>query len=223
MTGFKPHYSFSLIILLVIVGIVFCSVGVLGTQEKTEIVIHYHRSDQSYDPWNLWIWPQGQDGRAYRFTEEDGFGKVARVELSGKHASVGFIVRTDNWSKDVAIDRYIEEIKDGSAEVWLISGDPNIYYSCPDLNALVRERVESHSKVTICHVNDYLEIDSETVQFFPITNPGANVCFYLGTKQDNMTLTTTIDHYDQQVGIELKGLEPGVTYFFILKPLMGSP
>lgn len=214
MASHKPRYSFILIVLPVILGILLCLGGTLLAQDKTELIIHYHRPDRQYDPWYLWIWPQGRDGRAYRFTEENGFGKVARIELSGKHASVGFIVRTDSWRKDVALDRYIGEIKDGSAEVWLISGDPNVYYSCPDLSAFVHKRVESPSKVTICHVNDYLEIDRETVRFFPATNPGAKVCIHLGTKQDKMELVATIERYDRQAGIELQGLEPGVTYFY---------
>lgn len=199
-------------ILAIIMGITLCLVGNLAAQAKTELIIHYHRSDQQYDPWNLWIWPQGREGQVYRFTGEDDFGKVARVELTGDYASVGIIVRTDNWRKDVAIDRFIE-IKNGYAEIWLVTGDHTIYYSCPALNDQHRVIAEP-SKVRIGRLSDYLEIDRETVRFLPVTHSGANVCFYLGTERDNLELATTIDHYHPQVGIELGGFEPGVVYYY---------
>ena len=39
---------------------------------------------------------------------------------------VGFIIRTNEWEKDGG-DRWIENIKDGRAEVWILSGDEKVY------------------------------------------------------------------------------------------------
>lgn len=102
--------------------------------ETTEITIHYHRFDGDYKDWNLWLWPKGGDGASYAFTEDDSFGKVAKVKVPGtaKVDEIGLIVRLAEWSsKDVAEDRYIKNFKDGKAEIWLIQSDATIYDSRP--------------------------------------------------------------------------------------------
>lgn len=122
-----------------VVGLLFLTLVVLlfpfvaGAEEGiTTIRIHYHRPDGEYEPWNLWIWTPGREGQRYEFDGEDDFGKVATIELPGLHERVGFIVRTDDWEKDVSADRFIEEFHYGSAEIWLISRDPVIYTSPPE-------------------------------------------------------------------------------------------
>nr|2J71_A Chain A, PULLULANASE [Thermotoga maritima]2J72_A Chain A, PULLULANASE [Thermotoga maritima]2J72_B Chain B, PULLULANASE [Thermotoga maritima]2J73_A Chain A, PULLULANASE [Thermotoga maritima]2J73_B Chain B, PULLULANASE [Thermotoga maritima] len=101
---------------------------------ETTIVVHYHRYDGKYDGWNLWIWPVepvSQEGKAYQFTGEDDFGKVAVVKLPMDLTKVGIIVRLNEWqAKDVAKDRFIE-IKDGKAEVWILQGVEEIFYEKP--------------------------------------------------------------------------------------------
>ncbi|MFY9526988.1 MAG: pullulanase-associated domain-containing protein, partial [Limnochordia bacterium] len=115
--------------LVFLVLVVLCSpLAAFGADEEiTTVRIHYHRPDGDYEPWNLWIWTPDQDGRAYEFDDEDAFGKVATIELPGRHERVGFIVRTDDWQKDVSADRFIEEFHRGAAEIWLVSKDPTIY------------------------------------------------------------------------------------------------
>ena len=90
--------------------------------EATKIVrLHYRRNDDStndrscYEPWNVWAWDMtnGGNGAAYEFTGYDDYGVYADLDLSviseGKEISLlGFIVRTDNWSKDPDGDRSIE-------------------------------------------------------------------------------------------------------------------
>lgn len=96
-----------------------------GVEAKTTLIIHYQKSEDL--DWDLWIWPKGMDGHEYKFTKEDKFGKVAKVELDGVYEEVGFLVRIPDWSKkDVEDDRYIQ-VKNGFAEVWLKSKDKNIY------------------------------------------------------------------------------------------------
>jgi len=90
--------------------------------EKTRIVrLHYRRNDDtandrsSYQPWNVWAWDMtnGGNGAAYDFTGYDDYGVYADLDLSvigeGRDVDLlGFIVRTDNWSKDPDGDRSIE-------------------------------------------------------------------------------------------------------------------
>ncbi len=91
-------------------------------EEATKTVrLHYRRNDDStndrscYVPWNVWAWDMtnGGNGAAYPFTGYDDYGVYADLDLSvigeGKDVGLlGFIVRTDNWSKDPDGDRSIE-------------------------------------------------------------------------------------------------------------------
>ncbi|WP_409294836.1 type I pullulanase [Peribacillus sp. SCS-26] len=102
---------------------------VAQAETTTSLKIHYQPEPGNTKDWNLWIWPDGKDGKAYPFTGEDSFGKIAEVTLEGSHTKAGFIVRTDSWEKDGG-DRFIN-IKDGAAEVWVISGEDNVYTEEP--------------------------------------------------------------------------------------------
>ncbi|MGG1572062.1 type I pullulanase [Fictibacillus sp. NRS-1165] len=97
---------------------------------KTKVTIHYQAAKDNTKDWNLWVFPEGGEGKAYPFTGEDKFGKVAEIELSGAYKKVGFIVRTDSWEKDGG-DRFID-IAAGEGEVWVKAGDGNTYTEPPD-------------------------------------------------------------------------------------------
>jgi pullulanase len=91
----------------------------------TTITIHYYRYDGAYEPWDLWVWPNGKDGAGYKFTEKDDFGMVATITYTEQHDKVGFIVRKggDSWTaKDVGKDRYID-VQNGKAEIWVVEGE----------------------------------------------------------------------------------------------------
>ena len=90
--------------------------------EATKTVrLHYRRNDDtendrsSYQAWNVWAWDMtnGGNGAAYEFTGYDDYGVYADLDLDviadGKPIDkLGFIVRTDNWSKDPDGDRSID-------------------------------------------------------------------------------------------------------------------
>ncbi len=117
----------SLVFSLLFLGVVMLA--------STQIIVHYHRFDDKYDGWNLWIWPVepiAQEGKPYQFTEKDDFGVKALVILPFDLTKVGIIVRLREWEeKDVAIDRFIE-IKDGKSEVWILQNIEEIYTTKPD-------------------------------------------------------------------------------------------
>ncbi len=102
--------------------------------ETTELTIHYSRFEGDYKDWNLWLWPKGGEGKSYAFTEDDAFGKVAKVRISGTAnvQEIGIIVRLGEWqTKDVQQDRFITKFENDKAEIWLIQADPTIYYAKP--------------------------------------------------------------------------------------------
>ncbi|TYR81872.1 type I pullulanase [Priestia megaterium] len=96
----------------------------------TKVTIHYQPSETNTKDWSLWVWPEGGEGKAFSFTGEDAFGKVAEFELKGNHSRVGFIVRTESWEKDGG-DRFID-IQNAEGEVWVKSGDEMTYPEPPD-------------------------------------------------------------------------------------------
>ena len=87
------------------------------------IELHYHRADGDYEPWSVWSWAEGQEGGDYAFTagEEDA---VAKIEVNPGVTSVGFIVRTQDWAKDVDADQFIDisEMVSGTVIVKVESG-----------------------------------------------------------------------------------------------------
>lgn len=96
-----------------------------------KIIIHYHRDDQNYERWGAWLWPEGYGGRRVQFTGSDYFGKIAVYEVPKEHERVGFVIRGASWEKDIDQDRYIENFRGDTGEIWLIAGDPTIYLAPP--------------------------------------------------------------------------------------------
>jgi len=130
---------------LLVKSIALVMIGVSATPAvalpaKTELTIHYTRFEGDYKGWNLWLWPKGGEGKAYEFTANDSFGKVAKVVVpdTANVEEIGIIVRLEEWkSKDVSQDRFITKFENGKAEIWLIQGDSTIYYSKPGLSTKI--------------------------------------------------------------------------------------
>ena len=117
--------------LSMMIGLVIPAFQLNVNAAGTTIVVHYQREDGQYDPWNLWIWAAGGDGDVYEFQGEDDFGRVAVIEHPATSDQFGFIVRTDDWDKDIGEDRFID-IEDGKAEIWVTSGITEFDTSVPE-------------------------------------------------------------------------------------------
>ena len=104
-----------------------------------QVTIHYHRADGNYSGWNLWMWVAGGTGdlgtdNPSEFNGEDDFGKKFTFNVSADGINkIGFIVRTNSWAKDPtdSPDRFIELPAEGTTDIWLMSGDLNVYKSNP--------------------------------------------------------------------------------------------
>jgi pullulanase len=90
---------------------------------EVKLKLHYHREDASYDDWSVWMWGEGLEGADYALEEEDG-EMVATMEVPAGTTSVGFIVRTPDWTKDVDADQFIDisEMVSGTADIYVESG-----------------------------------------------------------------------------------------------------
>lgn len=98
----------------------------LGAQAV--LVLHYHRPDGDYKNWNAWVWTDTGEGRAYDFDQEDEFGRYALVPVNHVPERYGFIIRRGEWEmKDIDRDRFAPNSKGNVTEVWITSGDPEVY------------------------------------------------------------------------------------------------
>ncbi|PHB40799.1 type I pullulanase [Bacillus wiedmannii] len=127
----------------------FQSVKAVSNSKTTEVIIHYREQSGNTKDWNLWLWGENANGKSYEFTGEDEFGKYAKISLDGDYDRVGFIIRTNDWEKDGG-DRWIENIKDGRAEVWILSGDDKVYNSKPSSDLSIQKAtIDSFNEITV--------------------------------------------------------------------------
>lgn len=129
------------------------SPGMTARAAGMTLIVHYGgRADGSYDGWNLWIWEEGREGQQVDFTDEDSFGKVAVYQTNRKPASIGFIVRLNQWEdKDVGDDRFVA--MDGEiVEIWVTSGEAEFATKAPagaaeyDIAALEEARLNVYNE-----------------------------------------------------------------------------
>ena len=141
-----------------------------------DVIIHYHRDDGNYDPWSVWLWPEGCGGQSVQFSASDYFGKIAVCRVGREHKRIGFLIRGDSWEKDISHDRYIEDFIGNTGEVWLVAGDPNVYLAPP---AHLREHVRSFAELELTihyhrHDGDY---QGWNLWIWGETTPGSQVDF----------------------------------------------
>ncbi len=108
---------------------------------RAVLVVHYHRPGADYDGWNLWTWPEAQEGIEAAFNGETPFGRYAVVPLEAGAQRQGFIVRRGQWdAKDIDHDRFVELDHDGRTEIWLVAGDQRLHTSPDTIDLSVRIR-----------------------------------------------------------------------------------
>ena len=111
------------------------------TPTERSIQVHYHRNDNKYAAWGVWLWdPSGEDdGETDVFNYQDDFGVTAYYPTSAigecSDGRLGFIVKKlADWTKDVGPDRFFDfnsmlPDDNNCYHVYLYSGDTNIYSS----------------------------------------------------------------------------------------------
>ncbi|MCD8338464.1 MAG: type I pullulanase, partial [Lachnospiraceae bacterium] len=87
--------------------------------------VHYHREDGDYSEYSsVWLWAEGMDGAQYYFEEDENGEMVTTMEVPEDCTSVGFIVRTEDWAKDIDADQFIDltDVETGTLIVYIESG-----------------------------------------------------------------------------------------------------
>lgn len=134
----KKRLSLFIMFMVLLASLPFHAISLATETDGTvKVHVHYHRFDEQYDDWDLWIWPSGKEGKAYAFTQKTPFGVLAELEVPSA-SSFGIIVRKGNWeAKDVAIDRFFDEAflnDEGVYELYLLQGAEPIYKSESDID-----------------------------------------------------------------------------------------
>lgn len=111
--------------------------------EELDLIVHYYRYDDDYEGWDLWLWQGDKEGIPLKFSDEDGYGKIARTTFSQitDGGELGFIIRWGNeedpWQrKDFSRERFVPFYRSddkGKLEIWLMQDDPKIYYKESDV------------------------------------------------------------------------------------------
>ncbi len=124
------------------------------------LIVNYHRIDERYSPWSVWLWPnqpESKDGRNIAFNDfnVDTGSRQLILELEGSHYEsaqrVGIIIRQSDWTKDVPFDLYInlnQADENGTLEVFIFSGDPTVYYGLTE--------TEQYFKTQLIEVSEYM-------------------------------------------------------------------
>jgi pullulanase len=112
-------------VLMLVLSVTACLTDLTPVAAAEDLVLklHYNRSDGAYDGWDVWLWADGQEGAGYAFEEEDG-DMVATMVVAPGVTSVGFIVRTEDWTKDIDADQFIDisEMVSGTVHIYVESG-----------------------------------------------------------------------------------------------------
>jgi len=134
-------------------ALLFAAVGMYGfapasAKTTSTITIHYNRPDAVYTDWNMWIWFPGSSAAEQAthgladsrnlFNGTDSYGRVLTLNLTDmeKIKKIGFIVRKDDWTKDIGSDRFITSFDgSGNAEIWIRSNIEKVYTGVPCLCA----------------------------------------------------------------------------------------
>ncbi|MCM1283815.1 MAG: type I pullulanase [Muribaculaceae bacterium] len=108
---------------LLLMAFVLPDITPVKAEGELTLKLHYNRPDGAYDGWSVWMWPEGGEGADYALADENG-EMVASFAVEPGTTSVGFIVRTQDWAKDVDADQFIDisEMVSGTVHIYVESG-----------------------------------------------------------------------------------------------------
>lgn len=103
---------------------------------EVTVTVHYLRSDNKYDNWNVWTWLPEKEGKRADF-DGNHTATITHKDPNGIE-KVGLIVRRSEpgkeWAeKNTPDDLFVTKFPQGKAEIWIVQGDPKIYYSKADI------------------------------------------------------------------------------------------
>ena len=88
--------------------------------------VHYYRYDLNPLAWDMWVWTDHQEGRAYEFDTMDGDGfAVGEIQLPA--SEINIITQPKNWSQQEVSRRVVMPVGQHEVDVWIIEGIADVY------------------------------------------------------------------------------------------------
>ncbi len=111
----------------------------IGSASAGEVLVHYNRPDGDYDNWTLWTWNPDESSKSLEVSSQgsDDFGLIFRLKMEGygNVKRLGILPKFKNWEKKDDPDRNWSSL--AGNDVYLVSGDKNLYSTRPKLTAKV--------------------------------------------------------------------------------------
>ena len=139
---------------LLITGLASGGSPAVALPNEVHVKVHYHRDAGDYTGWDLFLWKNvagTSDGAtpSANFTGTDAFGVFAESTITeaASYLDIGFIIRKGggSWTakdganckvgSNSAGDRFLTPDANGNVEVWILSGDCEIYTEAQDVVA----------------------------------------------------------------------------------------
>lgn len=113
------------------------------------LTVHYHRYDNSYDGWTLWVWT---DERSVEIkpTGKDNYGLLFRINLEdfGNPDKIGLIPKFKEWESKDDPDRFWNRSFEN--EIWILQGEKRVFTQTPDIShKVLRAFLDSTRKLTV--------------------------------------------------------------------------
>lgn len=135
-----------------------------------QLIVHYQRFDHDYEGLGLWTW-ENREGEVCSEREiapcgSDDFGPVFHVEVPENDGiRVGLLPRLrHSWEYKDGADRYWTPSHGG--EVWLVSGDQNVYTDRPDISPSVESAFLDGERVLTVRLTHALKVDALRPELF---------------------------------------------------------
>ena len=126
----KKRIFAMLMALIMVATLIGGAIPALADNDLITVRLHYHREDGEYEGWNMWFWDEDsittlESPYYFEETDENG-GVVATIQVKPGTTRIGYIVRTDDWKKDVEHDQYINitGVLAGTVDFYVESGVP---------------------------------------------------------------------------------------------------
>ncbi len=146
--------------------------------EELILKLHYHRADGNYSGWDVWLWEEGKEGAGFAFADESGEMVATKVVTPGT-TSVGFIVRTADWTKDIAEDQFIDiaEMVSGTVHIYVESGVKGYTKKYGDDAVtgvkLSKARYDGEGTIVTKFTGDIVNVDLDS--YFKVNGPEGEV------------------------------------------------
>lgn len=113
------------------------------------LTVHYHRYDNSYEGWTLWVWVEKRSADIKPVGKDD-FGLIFKINLEeyGNPDRLGLIPKFKDWESKDGPDRFwTRRLKD---EIWLLPGEGRVFTKVPDISRRVLKAfLDGSRKLTV--------------------------------------------------------------------------